>query len=153
MLIASTGELRSPRPRSPGRRLLRKYDLAAIARYIDWSPCFQTWESRRKLSERILEDAVVGEAARDVLREASDARVASSGEVVEANAVFGLYPAASIGDDIEIYRDESREETAMVWHCLRRRPNKAADGRILCLADFVAAGGLRASPTPSAPLP
>jgi 5-methyltetrahydrofolate--homocysteine methyltransferase len=57
---------------------------------------------------------------------------------LEANAVFGLYPAASVGDDIEIYRNESREEIAMVWHCLRQQSEKASDRANLCLADFVA---------------
>jgi 5-methyltetrahydrofolate--homocysteine methyltransferase len=57
---------------------------------------------------------------------------------LKANAVFGLYPAASVGDDIEIYTDESRGETAMVWHCLRQQTEKAADRVNLCLADFIA---------------
>jgi 5-methyltetrahydrofolate--homocysteine methyltransferase len=57
---------------------------------------------------------------------------------LRASAVFGLYPAASVGDDIEIYRDESREQTAMVWHCLRQQTEKASDRANLCLADFVA---------------
>src|SRR5206468_1398027 len=55
-----------------------------------------------------------------------------------ASAVFGLYPAASAGDDIEIYADESRGEAAMVWHCLRQQTEKATDRANLCLADFVA---------------
>ena len=57
---------------------------------------------------------------------------------LKANAVFGLYPAASVGDDIDIYADESRRETAMVWHCLRQQAEKPADRANLCLADFVA---------------
>jgi 5-methyltetrahydrofolate--homocysteine methyltransferase len=57
---------------------------------------------------------------------------------LEANAVFGLFPAAGVGDDIEIYRDESRKKTAMVWHGLRQQTEKASDRANLCLADFVA---------------
>jgi 5-methyltetrahydrofolate--homocysteine methyltransferase len=52
--------------------------------------------------------------------------------------VLGLYPAASVGDDIEIYADESREDVAMVWHCLRQQAEKPDDRANLCLADFVA---------------
>src|SRR5258706_15284552 len=63
-----------------------------------------------------------------------------SGNWLEANAVFGLYPAASVGDDIAIYADESRTKTAMVWHCLRQQTEKASDRANLCLADFVAPG-------------
>jgi 5-methyltetrahydrofolate--homocysteine methyltransferase len=127
-----------PRPRMPGRRLLRSYDLAEIARYIDWSPFFQTWDLAGSYPG-ILEDAVVGEAARGVFAEGKLMleRVIAS-KSLKANAVFGLYPAASVGDDIEIYSDESRSEIAMVWHGLRQQTEKAADRANLCLADFVA---------------
>jgi len=127
-----------PRPRFLGRKLLRSYDLAAIARYIDWSPFFQTWDLAGSYP-KILDDAVVGDAARDVFAEGEKmlGRIVAE-KSLKANAVFGLYPAASVGDDIEIYRDESREETAMVWHCLRQQTEKASDRANLCLADFVA---------------
>jgi 5-methyltetrahydrofolate--homocysteine methyltransferase len=135
---ADWGRYVPPRPRFLGRKLLRKYDLAAIARYIDWSPFFQTWDLAGSYPG-ILEDAVVGEAARGVFAEgrAMLERTVAEG-LLQANAVFGLYPAASVGDDIEIYRDESREETAMVWHCLRQQTEKASDRANLCLADFIA---------------
>src|SRR5258708_8141519 len=60
------------------------------------------------------------------------------GKSLKANAAFGLYPAASVGDDIEIYADESRRERGMVWACLRQQGEKPADRANLCLADFVA---------------
>jgi len=127
-----------PRPRVPGRRLLRGCDLAEIAPYIDWSPFFQTWDLAGSYP-KILEDPVVGEAARSVF---ADGRAMLEKLIAEkwlkANAAFGLYPAASVGDDIEIYTDESRSETAMVWHCLRQQAEKPADRANLCLADFVA---------------
>ncbi|MGB5080038.1 MAG: methionine synthase [Burkholderiales bacterium] len=127
-----------PRPRIPGRRILRACDLAEIARYIDWSPFFQTWDLAGSYP-KILEDPVVGEAARSVFDDAR-AMLATliAGRSLQANAVLGLYPAASAGDDIEIYTDESRRETAMVWHCLRQQAEKPADRANLCLADFVA---------------
>jgi 5-methyltetrahydrofolate--homocysteine methyltransferase len=62
-------------------------------------------------------------------------------KLLKASAVFGLYPAASAGDDIEIYRDESRKEIAMVWHCLRQQAEKPSDRANLCLADFIAPKG------------
>jgi 5-methyltetrahydrofolate--homocysteine methyltransferase len=127
-----------PRPRFLGRKFLRKYDLAEIARYIDWSPFFQTWDLAGS-HPRILEDPVIGEAARGVFTEgrAMLERIIAT-KTLTANAVFGLYPASSVGDDIEIYRDESRTKVAMVWHCLRQQTEKAADRPNLCLADFVA---------------
>ena len=79
-----------PRPRMPGRRLLRSYDLAEIARYIDWSPFFQTWDLAGSYPG-ILDDAVVGEAARSVFAEgkAMLERVIAR-KSLRANAVFGL---------------------------------------------------------------
>src|SRR5262249_24146974 len=62
------GRYAPPRPRFLGRRVLRGYDLAAIARYIDWSPFFQTWDLAGTYP-KILEDDVVGEAARGVFAE------------------------------------------------------------------------------------
>ena len=127
-----------PRPRVLGRRLLRGYDLAEIARYIDWAPFFQTWDLAGSYP-KILEDPVVGEAARGVFGEGRALlKKILAAKSLKANAVFGLYPAASVGDDIEIYADESRAETAMVWHCLRQQTEKPSDRGNLCLADFVA---------------
>src|SRR5205809_4433629 len=127
-----------PRPRVLGRRLLSSYDLAEIARYIDWSPFFQTWDLAGSYP-KILDDPVVGEAARSVFAEGrAMLEKIIAVKSLKANAVFGLYPAASVGDDIEIYADESRRETAMVWHCLRQQSEKPADRANLCLADFVA---------------
>ena len=134
-----------PQPALLGRKLFRGYDLAEIARYIDWSPFFQTWDLTGSYP-KILDDPVVGEAARNVFRDAQ----AMLERIIEekwltANAVIGLYPANAVGDDIEIYADESRREPAMVLHCLRQQTKKAADRYNFCLADFVApkASGLR----------
>ncbi len=127
-----------PRPRLPGRKLLRKYGLADIARYIDWSPFFQTWDLAGAYP-KILDDPVVGEAARSVFAEGQAMLEKIIDEDwLEANAAFGLYPAASLGDDIEIYTNESRTKAAMVWHCLRQQTEKPADRANLCLADFLA---------------
>src|SRR5262245_32753144 len=132
---------RPPRPRLPGRRLLRSYDLGEIARYIDWSPFFQTWDLAGSYP-KILEDSVVGEAARNVFAEGKAMlQKIIADKTLKASAGFGLCPAASAGAAIEIYADESRERVAMVWHCLRQQTQKAADRANLCLADFVAPKG------------
>jgi len=134
-----------PVPRLIDRREFRGYSLAEIARYIDWSPFFQVWDLAGAYP-KILEDPVVGESARSVFRDAQ----AMLERIIQerwltANGVFLIAPANSVGDDIEIYRDESRRETASVFHMLRQQSRKADDRYNLCLADYVApkATGLR----------
>jgi 5-methyltetrahydrofolate--homocysteine methyltransferase len=132
-------------PAHLGRKLFRGCGLAEIARYIDWSPFFQTWDLTGSYP-KILDDPVVGEAARNVLRDAKAMLERIIREKwLTANAVVGLYPANAVGDDIEIYADEGRREPAMVLHCLRQQTLKAADRYNFCLADFVApkASGVR----------
>jgi 5-methyltetrahydrofolate--homocysteine methyltransferase len=128
-----------PRPRQTGVIVLRNYPLAELVDYIDWSPFFQTWELSGAYP-RILQDPVVGEAARKLFAEAQEmlGRIVREGWVV-ANGVFALYPAAQVnGDDIEVYRDEAHKERLMTWHNLRQQNHKPTGRANLCLADFVA---------------
>jgi 5-methyltetrahydrofolate--homocysteine methyltransferase len=128
-----------PRPRKAGLTVLRNYPLAELVDYIDWSPFFQAWELSGPYP-KILQDPVVGEAARKLFAEGQEmlARIVREGWVV-ANGVFALYPAAKVnGDDIEIYRDEARRERLMTWHNLRQQNHKPTGRANLCLADFVA---------------
>ena len=128
-----------PAPRQPGLTVLRRYPLAELVPYIDWSPFFQAWELSGAYP-KILEDAVVGDAARKVFTEAQEmlGRIVRE-EWIEANGVLALHPAAQVnGDDIEIYRDAGRREVLMTW-CNLRQQNHKPEGRAnLCLADFVA---------------
>ncbi|MFM9882399.1 MAG: methionine synthase [Burkholderiales bacterium] len=125
-------------PTRLGRHLFKHHDLAEIARYIDWSPFFQTWDLAGAYP-KILEDQTVGAAARSVF---ADARAMLDQIVrerwLQASGVVILLPAASVGDDIEIFADESRTEIVMTWHNLRQQTAKAADRFNLCLADYVA---------------
>ncbi len=135
-----------PPPARPGVTVLRDYPLAELVPYIDWGPFFQAWELSGAYP-KILEDPVVGEAARKLFAEAQEclARIVAEKWIV-ANGVFALYPAAQVNhDDIEIYRDESRREVLMTWHNLRQQNHKPEGRANLCLADFVApkASGVR----------
>ncbi|MDA0225116.1 MAG: methionine synthase, partial [Proteobacteria bacterium] len=131
-----------PAPRQPGLTVLADYPLERLVPYIDWGPFFQAWELSGPYPA-ILEDPVVGEAARRVFGEAQ----AVLAQIVEkkwirANGVLGLYPAARTDDDdVAIYADETRTSTAMVWHNLRQQNHKPAGRPNLCLADFVAPAG------------
>ncbi len=128
-----------PRPQMIGSKLLKNYDLAEIAEYIDWGPFFQTWELSGPYPG-ILDDEVVGEAARSVLAEGrAMLKKIIDGRWLTASAVFGLFPAAMAGaDDIEIYADESRQKVLMTWHNLRQQNMKPGGRPNLCLADFIA---------------
>ncbi|HTO78947.1 MAG TPA: vitamin B12 dependent-methionine synthase activation domain-containing protein, partial [Methylocystis sp.] len=117
---------------------LRDYPLAKLIAYIDWTPFFQAWELSGPYP-KILRDAVVGEAARKVHAEALEMLDQMVREKwVAANGVFGLFPAASVGDDIEIYRDVAQDALAMTWHNLRQQNRKPTGRANQCLADFVA---------------
>jgi 5-methyltetrahydrofolate--homocysteine methyltransferase len=127
-----------PAPKSAGVREFRDCDLAAIAEHIDWSPFFQTWELSGSYP-KILQDPQVGEAARNVLAEGQAMLQKIIAEKwLTANAVVGLFPANSVGDDIEIYTDESRGQVAMHFHNLRQQAQRPSGKPNYCLADFVA---------------
>ncbi|WP_263771702.1 methionine synthase [Propionivibrio soli] len=132
-------------PRKPGLHVRRGIDLAALRPYIDWSPFFQTWDLAGSFP-KILDDTVVGEAARAVYADAQkmlDTIVQSQqGKPwLTANAVFGLYPANAVGDDIEIYGDETRREKRMAWHTLRQQHERPQGKPHYSLSDFIAGEG------------
>ncbi|MBW6495843.1 MAG: cobalamin-dependent protein, partial [Burkholderiaceae bacterium] len=128
-----------PRPKFIGRREFRNYDLAELARFIDWQPFFQTWDLDGSYPA-IFDDDQVGEAARRVFADAQAMlRRAIEGRWLSANAVVGFLPANTVDDDdIEIYTDDSRTEVAFVWHNQRQQTRKRAGVANKCLADFIA---------------
>jgi 5-methyltetrahydrofolate--homocysteine methyltransferase len=135
-----------PAPAKPGITVLRRYPLAELVDYIDWGPFFQAWELYGPYP-KILDDPKVGETARKVFAEGQEtlARIVRE-NLIEANGVFALYPAAQVnGDDIEIYADGERRRLLMTWRNLRQQNHKPEGRANLCLADFVApkASGVR----------
>jgi 5-methyltetrahydrofolate--homocysteine methyltransferase len=129
---------RPPQPVKPGVTVLKNYPLEKLAPCIDWGPFFQTWELSGPYPA-ILQDAVVGAEARKLFADAQAfLKRMIEGRWVRANGVFGLFPAARVGDDIEIYRDAARRETLMTWHNLRQQNQKPAGRANQCLADYVA---------------
>ncbi|HTS85813.1 MAG TPA: methionine synthase [Usitatibacter sp.] len=125
-------------PRQLGVMALKNYPLEKLVPFIDWAPFFQTWDLAGKYPD-ILDDPVVGEAARSVMKEGQAMldRVVK-GRWLTASGVFGLWPAASVGDDIEIYASGKRDRVLATWHNLRQQNEKPAGNPNLCLADFVA---------------
>ena len=128
-----------PKPAFLGVRAFRDYDIATLARYIDWTPFFASWDLAGRFPQ-ILEDSIVGEPARALY---DDARKMLA-EIVEgrkltAHGVAGFWPANAEGDDIVLYTDESRSTPLATLYGLRQQIAKREDGAPnYCLSDFVA---------------
>ena len=132
------------KPRFLGLKVFESYDLDELVARIDWKPFFQTWELAGNFPA-ILEDPVVGEAARSVYRDAKTMLKRLIDEKwTTPRAVIGFWPANSIGDDdIELYTDEERKTRLAVAHTLRQQMARDArgDGSVrgnLALADYIA---------------
>lgn len=127
-----------PAPSFTGTRVFDDYDLAELAACIDWTPFFRTWELAGNYP-KILDDEVVGEAARNLFADAQAMLQQIIGERwLTARAVIGFWPANSVGDDVELYEDDPRGKTTSTVHFLRQQLSKR-DGRPdMCLADFFA---------------
>jgi 5-methyltetrahydrofolate--homocysteine methyltransferase len=112
--------------------------LATLVDYIDWSPFFHTWELRGRYPA-ILEDAVVGAQAKELFADAQKLlRRIVAEKLLRARGVFGFWPANSLGEDVLLYRDETRAEVMATFHFLRQQMAKPAGQFNYSLADFVA---------------
>ncbi|MCA1369094.1 methionine synthase [Bradyrhizobium sp. BRP14] len=129
------------RPTTPsflGTRVFDSWDLAELARYIDWTPFFQTWELKG-VYPRIFDDEHQGAAARQLF---DDAQAMVEKIVAEKwfapKAVVGFWPAGTVGDDICLFTDQARDQELATFFTLRQQLTKR-DGRPnVALADFVA---------------
>ena len=125
-------------PRQPGITVFEDYPLAELVPYIDWTPFFQAWELAGRYP-KILDDAVVGEQARQLFADAQAMlkRIVDE-RWLRARAVIGLFPVNAIGDDTELYTDATRGTVLTTLHHLRQQQEKPAGVPNLCLADYVA---------------
>ncbi|TSA04509.1 MAG: methionine synthase, partial [Nitrospiraceae bacterium] len=117
-----------------GVRTLDQFPLDQIVPFIDWSPFFHTWELRGR-HPQILDEPRAKELfddAQKLLREIVDHKL------LTARAVYGFFPANSVGDDIELYRDETRTGVLTTFHTLRQQTPKPEGQFNLALADFIA---------------
>jgi 5-methyltetrahydrofolate--homocysteine methyltransferase len=125
-------------PEFLGRRVIWTQSLDELVDYIDWSPFFHTWELRGRYP-KILEDPEVGEQARQLFEDAKKLlQDIAKGKLFTARGVYGFWPANSVGDDIELYTDESRAEVLTTFHMLRQQMAKPADQYNHSLADYIA---------------
>jgi len=130
-----------PRPGFLGTRLLENYPVAELIDYIDWSPFFATWELSGKFPA-IFDDPRVGPAARSLYDDAQAMlrKILDEGWFRAAAAV-GFWPANTIGDDIEVYANDSRKDTLVTLHTLRQQLTRREGRASLALADFIAPPG------------
>ena len=127
-----------PKPSFLGTRTFETWDLAELARYIDWTPFFQTWELKGRYP-KILEDEKQGAAARQLFDDAQ----AMLATIIEEKwfaprAVIGFWPANAVGDDIRLFTDETRRDELATFFTLRQQLTKRDGQANMALADFVA---------------
>ncbi|HWW95235.1 MAG TPA: vitamin B12 dependent-methionine synthase activation domain-containing protein, partial [Vicinamibacteria bacterium] len=132
------GAYEPPRPSFRGVHALDPVPLAEIVPFIDWSPFFHTWELKGTYP-RIFENEDWGERAQELFDDAQR----RLGQIVRdrsltARAVFGFFPANSVGDDIEVYTDEARSGILATFHTLRQQSDKGEGEPDQALADFIA---------------
>ncbi|CAK2431011.1 cobalamin-dependent methionine synthase [Vibrio crassostreae] len=126
-----------PAPAKPGVHIFNDFDVATLRQYIDWTPFFMTWSLVGKYPA-ILKHEEVGEEAKRLFKDANDLldRVEKE-KLLEARGMCAMFPANSVGDDIEVYTDESRTEVLKVLHNLRQQTEKPK-GFNYCLSDYIA---------------
>ena len=128
-------------PSFTGTKVFDDYPLQELVEHIDWTPFFHSWELKGSYP-KIFNDAEKGEEAKKLFADAQ----AMLKQIIEekwldARGIIGLYPANAVGDDIEVYKDESRTEVISTFHNLRQQQEKAKGKPNRCLTDFVAPKG------------
>ncbi len=127
------------KPKKPGVTVLKSYDLAAIAEYIDWTPFFHTWEMKGRYP-KILNDPEKGVEATKLFNDAK----AMLKDIIEnkklkANGIFGLFPAHTKNSDtIEVFADADKAEKLTEFHTLRQQNKKGEGQPNMSFADFLA---------------
>ncbi|MFC5865267.1 methionine synthase [Acidicapsa dinghuensis] len=127
-----------PQPEFTGVRVLEDFPLSTLREYIDWTPFFHTWELKG-VYPRILDDEKQGQQARQIFTEANallDRVIAE--KLITARGVYGLFPANSVGDDVDLYTGESRTQVLDRFHFLRQQPDRDASEPCRSLSDFIA---------------
>jgi 5-methyltetrahydrofolate--homocysteine methyltransferase len=126
------------KPDALGVQVFDELPMTAIVPYIDWSPFFWAWDLK-SLYPGILEHEKWGKQARALFKDAQAMlKDIIANKRFRPKAVLGFWPAASIGDDVIVYADESRREVLTTLHFLRQQKRKQDSDDYLCLADFVA---------------
>jgi 5-methyltetrahydrofolate--homocysteine methyltransferase len=127
-----------PAPEFTGLRVLDNFPLATLREYIDWSPFFHTW-GMKGIYPRILEHEEQGEQARQIFKDANtllDTIIEKN--LITARGVYGFFPATAVGDDVDLYTDETRTKVLQRFHFLRQQANREGNEPCRSLSDFIA---------------
>jgi 5-methyltetrahydrofolate--homocysteine methyltransferase len=121
-----------------GVKAFDDYPLEDLRNYIDWTPFFLTWEMKGRYPT-IFDDDKYGEEAKKLYEDANKLLdMVIKDKLLKTKAVLGLFPANSIGDDIEVYADASASKVLTTFHTLRQQGLKSANTKNIALADFIA---------------
>jgi 5-methyltetrahydrofolate--homocysteine methyltransferase len=127
-----------PTPAFTGLRVIEDLPLREIAGFIDWSPFFHAWEIRGRYPA-LLDDPEQGPRCRELFNDATALlEKLLAQKSVHGKAVYGFFPANAVGDDIELYTDETRTKVLTTIHTLRQQMDKPQDQPNYALADFIA---------------
>jgi 5-methyltetrahydrofolate--homocysteine methyltransferase len=127
-----------PNPAFTGVRALDNFPLATLRDFIDWTPFFHTW-GLKGVYPRIFEDERQGTQARQIFTEANALLdVIIEKKMITARGVYGFFPASAVGDDVELYMDDTRKKVLERFHFLRQQSNKEGSEPCRSLADFIA---------------
>jgi 5-methyltetrahydrofolate--homocysteine methyltransferase len=135
----------SPEGYADGRRARsdasHPVSLEELVPLIDWSPFFHTWELRG-VYPAILKHGKYGEQASKLFADAQELlKKITTEKLLQPRGVYGFFPANRVGDDVELYTDESRSKTLAKFHFLRQQIEKGDGTPNWCLADFIAPQG------------
>ncbi len=130
-----------PKPSSAGE--IKHIPLKDVLPYIDWSPFFWTWELKG-VYPKIFEHEKWGKQAKNLFEDAQKVlQTIVSDELFKPQVVWNMWPANNVGDDVELYTDESRTEVLHTFRFLRQQKEKPNGETYYCLADFIAPKGIR----------
>jgi 5-methyltetrahydrofolate--homocysteine methyltransferase len=128
----------APKPAFTGTKVFEAFPLAELVPYIDWTPFFHTWELRGSFP-KIFDDKFVGVEAKKLYDDAQALlKEVVDNNLLQANGVIGFWPANAVGDDIELYTDETRTQVLSRIHTLRQQSEKVKGEPYYALSDFVA---------------